>query len=268
MDEMVDLRRHTAEMTNPPMFRPISDGWGLAAYVAFALAHAWGVSPASAQDREPACGEGSARIVGVVIDAATDVPLSGAYLSVTGTDRGSLTTDDGRFLLCGMGAGPQLLAAERLGYGTRQLPVVANAESDPVLVRLQPDPILMEGLEIVTNRFERRRRAVTTIVRAYDQESLATSPWSVADFVDSRPGVMAMPCGVGKCVYSRGSMIEPRVYLDEFRLLGGWVELESIPTSQLYMLEVYGHGRHIRAYTHGFMERAAKTRLAPFPIWR
>ncbi len=43
--------------------------------------------------------------------------------------------------------------------------------------------------------------------------------------------------------------------------------LHTVPTSQLYMIEVYGRGTHIRAYTHGFMERAAGVRLAPLPIW-
>ena len=133
---------------------------------------------------------------------------------------------------------------------------------------MRPDPILLEGLEIVSNRFDRRRRATAHVVWAYDHEELASSHyWTAAEFVDSRPGVFTTPCGINRCIYHRGRTIEPTVYLDEFPLIGGWTQLESLPTSQLYMIEVYRRGMHIRAYTHGFMERAAKVRLAPLPIW-
>lgn len=224
-------------------------------------------SPADAQ-RKPVCKDDAARIVAVIVDAETETPLSGAYASVEASDWGSLTTDDGRILLCGIGAGTHLVTVERLGYMTLESRVVANSSAEPVTLSMQPDPVLLEGLEIVTDRFERRRRAVATAVRAYDEEDLANSVyWSAAEFVDSRLGVTTAPCGIQRCVYSRGRMVIPSVYLNEFPLTGGWVELELIPTSQLYMVEVYGWGRHIRAYTHGFMKRAANVRLAPMPLW-
>lgn len=224
--------------------------------------------PVAAQQRVAACDDDEARIAGVVVDASTEAPLSGAYVSVAASDWGSLTIDDGRFLLCGIAAGPQVVTVERLGYETLATQLEASVSGEAVRLQMTADPILLEGLEIVANRFERRRRAVATSVRTYDEEALAGSLyWSAADFVDSRPGVMTTPCGIERCIYSRGNMVRPRVYLDEFPLMGGWVELESVPTSQLYMVEVYGWGRHIRAYTHSFMERAAKVRLAPMPLW-
>lgn len=216
----------------------------------------------------PVCEDDEARIVGVVVDASTEAPLEGAYVSVAASDWGSLTTDDGRFLLCEIGSRTHVVTVERLGYETLIVAIEADASGNTVQLRIRPDPILLEGLEIVTNRFDRRRRASAHIVWAYDQEELASSPyWTAADFVDSRPGVFTTPCGINRCIYSRGGVVEPTVYLDEFPLIGGWAQLESLPTSQLYMLEVYRRGTHIRAYTHGFMERAAKVRLAPLPIW-
>lgn len=221
-------------------------------------------SPAEAQ---PVCNDDEARIAGVVIDAATEAPVSGAYVSVAASDWGSLTADDGRFLLCGIGDGTHMVTVERLGYETLTSRLDASTSGDLIRLDMAADPILLEGLEIVTDRFERRRRAVATSVRAYDERALAGSIyWSAAEFVESRPGVMTVPCGVQRCIYSRGGVVTPRVYLDEFPLIGGWIELESIPTSQLYMVEIYAWGRHIRAYTHAFMKRAANTRLAPMPL--
>ena len=224
--------------------------------------------PASGQEQQPVCSDGQAGIVGVVLDGSTNAPLAGAYVSVEESDWAWLTTDSGRFLLCEIGAGIHLVTVERLGYATHTARVEADTSGDPVSLRVRPEPIQLEGLEIIMDRFERRRRGAATVVRAYDEEALANSGhWSVADFIDSRAGIFATPCGIDRCIYYRGARVVPRVYLDEFPLPGGWAQLESMPTSQLYMVEVYSRGTHIRAYSHGFMKRAANTRLSPFPIW-
>jgi len=216
---------------------------------------------------QPVCEPGQRRIVGQVVDAATEAPLDVVRVAAEVSARPVLTTSDGRFLLCDVGAGTIAITAERLGYETLTVDVVAGTASDPIRLRLQPSPILLEGLEIVMDRFKHRHRAVATVVRTYDEAAFASSGhWSAADFVASRSGIFTMPCGFGRCVYYRGALVSPSVYLDERPLPGGWAQFESLPTSQLYMIEVYRRGTHVRAYSHAFMERAAKTRLAPLPI--
>ena len=223
--------------------------------------------PATAQEG-PACDGDQPRIVGVVIDVSTEAPLEGAFVSVEAMEWGSLTAGDGRFTLCRVDSGVHVVTVDRLGYETATLNVEADVSAGAVEVRMRPDPILLEGLEIVSDRFDRRRRATARTVWAYDQQDLAKAVhWSAADFVDSRPGVFTAPCGVDRCIYRRGEYVTPAVFLDEFQLVGGWADLELLPISHLYMIEVFGRGTHIRAYTHRFMERAAKTRLAPLPIW-
>lgn len=49
-------------------------------------------------------------------------------------------------------------------------------------------------------------------------------------------------------------------------IFGGLKYLESTPPWEFHMVEIYGGGRHIRAYTTGFMKRAARQRLTPIPI--
>lgn len=228
------------------------------------------VSPAAAQHERAACLDEQARILGVVVDAGTEMPLAGAYVSVAGSDWGSLTTDNGWFALCEIEAGTHLVTVVRLGYATLDTQVETGESRNRVALRMQPDPILLEGLEIVADRFERRRRGVETVVRTFDREDLVRSGyWSAAEFVDLRAGVVTTPCAGTTCIYYRGYMygaVEPVVYLDEVLMPGGWFQLEDIPTNQLYMLEVYGGGTHIRAYTHHFMEHAAKVRLEPTVI--
>lgn len=258
-------------MTRQPLLK--SGRAKLAHRPTFALAAvacvAFSISPAAAQDK-PVCGEDDPRILGVVIDDATGQPLANTLVSIEASEWASLTTEDGRFLLCGVGEGTHVVTAEQLGYATLKAYVETSREGDLNVVRMRPDPILLEGLEVVTDRFERRRKAAATTVRAFDQEDLARSGyWTAAEFVASRAGVFTTICEGGTtCVVRRGRKVNPTVYLDEFPLIGGWFQLETLPTSQLYMIEVFSRGAHIRAYTHGFMERAAKVRLAPFPIWQ
>ncbi len=223
--------------------------------------------------QRPNCDEDQPHIVGFVIDAGTESPLAGALVWIETSPQVSLTTEVGRFLLCDVGSGNHLVTAARLGYDTLRVQVEADPSIEPVRLRMAPDPIVLEGLEIVTDRFERRRRAVAVPVRTFEQEALARSNyWSAAEFVDMQAGAVTVRCSTKTsitetCVYDRGRTVRPRIFLDEAPLLGGWDELVSLPTSHLYMIEVYRRGAHIRAYTHHFMARAAKTRLAPLPLW-
>lgn len=271
------------------MSRPLRTPGFLAATAAVAL---WPAMPSPVVGQTPDCREDRPRIVGFVIDTGTELPLASALVSVEASNWASLTTDDGRFLLCNIGPGVHVVTVERLGYETLTAPVGARVSDEAVRLPMEPDPVLLEGLEIVADRFERRRRAVAVPVRSYDQEALArSSHWSAAEFIDFQAGVVTVRCpgatryeysedgrsrrlevpyvgGVHTCVRDRGESVRPAVYLDEAILFGGWEELASLPTSQLYMIEVYSRGRHIRAYTRAFIEQAAKTRrLAPVPLW-
>ena len=111
--------------------------------------------PASGQEQQPVCSDGQAGIVGVVLDGSTNVPVAGAYVSVEESDWAWLTTDSGRFLLCEIGAGIHLVTVERLGYATHTVRVEADTSGNPVSLRVMPEPILLEGLAIVMDRFER-----------------------------------------------------------------------------------------------------------------
>ena len=152
------------------------------------------------------------------MDSETGAPLSRAHVTVHASEWGSLTTDSGRFLLCGFGSGIHRVTIERLGYVTLHSWLESDPAGESVTLRMQPDPVLLEGLEIVSDRFERRRRAVATPVRAYDEEQLASSMyWSAAEFVDSRPGVMVTPCGIDRCIYSAVARSGPRCTWTSFR---------------------------------------------------
>jgi hypothetical protein len=207
-------------------------------------------------------------LVGTLTDEAGQ-PLVGAFVSLGDSEWGSLTGTEGRFRIPDVRPGPVSLRAELLGYETLNWEGTVQGGT-PVALTLAAKPILLEGLTVVTDRFESRRRAVASSVRWFDHDALATSPQSTAlDFVKTRAGLYDVRCNgrwTNRCFMVRGRPAEPRVWVDEVPVFGGLEYLESLAPHDLYMVEVYGSGRAIRAYTPQFMERAAEDRLRPIPI--
>src|SRR5256885_333366 len=66
-------------------------------------------------------------ITGRVMDSTTQQPLSGVTMQVVGTDRRTLTGEDGNFLLTDVPAGIRQLRASRIGYALQQQQVTVTA---------------------------------------------------------------------------------------------------------------------------------------------
>jgi hypothetical protein len=208
-------------------------------------------------------------VFGQVVDAASGERLVGAWVGITGTDWGSISNAEGRFRIPDLQPGPLSLTVEQLGYETREWRGEVTPDNELLLVELQPRPVILEGLEVVTDRFRSRRMAATTRVVAYDASDLTrATERNALEYVRYRTsGIVSCNGRRGNsCVLVRGRSVEPVVYLDEAPLLGGLEYLETLQPWELHMIEVYGGGSHIRAYTPRFMERAAESRLLPLPF--
>jgi len=207
-------------------------------------------------------------LVGTVSGEAGQ-PLAGAFVSLDGSEWGSLTDEAGRFRIPDVDPGLVALTVEQLGYDTLRWegPVAAG---EALALRLTPRPVVLEGLHVVADRFESRRRGVPTTVRWFDRAALATSPQQTAlDFVTARAGAARASCRgwwSDRCLIVRGRVTEPAVWVDEVPVIGGIDYLDMVHPYELYMVEVYAGGRQIRAYTTRFMERAAEIRLMPIPL--
>lgn len=210
------------------------------------------------------------QLFGHVVDAETGTALVGAWVGLSGTDMGSLTNEEGRFRIPDMTPGPLALTVEHLGYETRAWTGSIGNDDDALTIGLTAEPILLEGLQVVTDRFRARRNGSAMSVFAYDPSDLATSPARTAlDFIELNSAAYLTSCNgqfSDQCLYLRGRSVEPVVYIDEMPLLGGLSYLETFAPWEFHMIEVYSGGRHIRAYTPSYMERAARIRLAPIPL--
>lgn len=211
-------------------------------------------------------------IVGVVVDSATRHPLHGARVIVM-RDRGVITDSLGRFRLTDLDLGDHLLLIESYGYESVHVRATAGNGLPSFEIPLSPAPMLLEGLtvEVVSRnvdtmdeRFRLRRNAAATTVRALDQDRLLRSAAStMLEFLQNEGSMYPQPCdgtrvSTGYCVLRRGSLIQPRVYIDEALAIGGLDELATWRPYELYLVEVWSGGSIIRAYTHQFMERTAR----------
>ena len=207
-------------------------------------------------------------IRGRVIDAQTAQPLLGAYVEVAGTDEFTYTRLDGLFYLNAEPAGQVTITVSQLGYLDLTATVVMDGAQD-LQFELDPQPIVLEGIQVHQDRLEQRRKASPVAARAFVREALVLSSAANAlDFVERETNVTTIDCGRMTnftCVVSRGQRVVPRVYIDERPTTLD--ELRAYPVTEIYTIETYGRA-HVRAYTIAYMDRVAKgiDRIGLFPI--
>jgi hypothetical protein len=239
--------------------RPLAAALGLCASLGW---------PQTVLAQQPAAGP---PIVGTVIDSGTGRPLPYAMIAAEAGALPTLTDSTGVFRLAGLPPGIHNLTASQLGYSRLTLPVVVGAGMEPIEFKLFPDPIALEGISVMGDRFRGRRNALPIASQAYNQDRLRISPaLNLMDFLETDAKLSAAVCP-GRtqsrgCFNRRGQVVVPAVFLDEAPLIGGVAQLEGYPVNAFYLIEVIGNGLMIRAYTQGFMDQMSKNPRALEPI--
>lgn len=244
-----------------------------------------------AQEEDPAPVRVTLR--GIVLDEVTGTPVAGAAVYLGDEDYGALTDARGAFRIEGVPAGPQTVVATQFGYREIAADVDVPEAGAVIEIDLKRRPILLDGVTAVADnidtmvrRLRTRRQSLPYQNRAFDQERLLRSPEpDVFEFLWRETGLERRSCpimggvtatglqaarGLGgglpsqapgalssHCIWRRGQVISPRVYIDEMPALRGLDALRNYPTTQIYALEVYSRGAEIRAYTYNFMQRMA-----------
>ena len=226
--------------------------------------------------------DGHTTLLGKVVHAETGEPIQGAFVSLDWDDTGYLTHDDGSFALPVWPRGEYRVTVELLGYADLEVPVL-GPDTEPFVLRLSPDPILLEELIVQVNRLERRRKRVPYSVAFADQNELRSAPiGDVVDWIEGRYGIPTTFCGSDglgaarqasffadqsqDCVLRRGRWVRPTVYLDEMPMIGGLEQLRTFSPQDLHSIEIFDRGTHIRAYTPRFMELVAEGRRFIAPV--
>jgi TonB-dependent SusC/RagA subfamily outer membrane receptor len=179
---------------------------------------ALGAAPAAAQQGE---------VSGIVVEGASQRPVSGAQVTVQGQNRGVVTDAQGRFRITGL-QGRVTLQADRLGYG-RATRAVNAGETGIVLTlaetALSLDAVVVTGTPGGTE-VRRLGNAITSINAAQVVEDAPVN--NVQQLLNGRaPGVVVQPAsgavGTGARIRIRGSgsfslTSEPLIYVDGVRV--------------------------------------------------
>ena len=205
---------------------------------------------------------------GHLLDTSTLGPVYGAYVSIESADRGVLSDSTGFFSLPVPIADRYVLHVRQLGYRDVTLTVDRDAASKPLLLRLDVDPLELEELQVLVERFQDRRRGPFGAVDVLEQADLLHAPDGAASDLVRRIVPFARPCSNDTedlCVNAQGQ-IEPLVIcVDERRVAEQTSELEHLDPRGLYMVEVFRRGGQVRIYTRGYVERliASGAELSP-----
>jgi hypothetical protein len=112
--------------------------------IAFSVTLLLGARAAAQQPGQP-----EIVLTGVVVDNVTGRPVPGALVSVGGRPPRAIADSLGAFALSGVPAGSFDLLVQRFGYGDLTLRVSVPGTAQPVIARLQNDPLQLDSL-IVT----------------------------------------------------------------------------------------------------------------------
>lgn len=218
---------------------------------------------------------------GQVVDTYWGRPVEGALVMLSETRRpdGSqvtgITNADGRFSIADVPAGPSQVSVSRIGYADL-VQVLDIREGISVEIAVIPKPVVLEGIEVYVDRLESRLRTLPHASATFTETDLKMSPdLNVADYLDSRPGFEFVPCFQGgaseglfnqrrDCMRARGTTPQrPRIFVDDAPAFGGVQELASLPSAEVYRIEVIRGCGQIRIYTISFSEGTA---IRPRPL--
>jgi TonB-linked SusC/RagA family outer membrane protein len=170
-------------------------------------------------------------IRGTVRSAVADRPLPGAQVSVPGTGRGTLTNNDGEYLIPGIPTGSQTVRVNMIGYAAEEQTVTVSAAGAAVAnFALDESAIALDGIVVTGTVGDTRRRSVGNAVAQIDAADIVeTAPVnSMQDLLNARaPGVVIIPgsgtVGSGSRIRVRGISSlslsqEPLIYVDGVRV--------------------------------------------------
>ena len=238
---------------------------------------------AYAQERVEAGAQEGVVFAGQVVDTYVGEPVEGALVVMPETRRpdgstiAGMTDGAGRFSIAGVPRGPSLVSVSRIGYA--DLEQVLDVQDDQfVEVALIPKPLVLEGIRVYVDRLDRRLRSVPYAADTFKEVDLRFAPdLNVADYLDSRPNFAFVPCFDGasggvftrqrNCIRARGVTPQrPKIFIDDSPAFGGVQELVTIPTTEVYRVEVIRGCPQIRVYTISYTEGTASRPAPLLPI--
>jgi TonB-linked SusC/RagA family outer membrane protein len=239
--------------------------------------------------------QGDGTITGVVTDQATQQPVPGAQVVVVGTQRGSMTDQDGRFSIAGVPPGSYDVRARRVGYapGVQRVTVAAGATATATFALATSATTLDEVVVNAVTGQEQRRVEVGVNTGNINVADLNKGPITkFSDVLQGRvPGVTLQSAvgtsGGGQRIRIRGANSlslsnEPLIYIDGVQAsnskggyaLGGqdYSRLNDINPDDIENIEVLkgpaASALYGSAAANGVVLITTRRGRAGSPVWR
>lgn len=219
----------------------------------------------------------TAAIFGYVVDRSTSQRISGATVEFPDLERHVITNSNGAFAILEVPRGPVAVRVRHLGFADYDDEVEITGETVTLTIALGARPVILEGITAHAysfgDRLRSRRRRTGVSVRAVERDrlSMSTAGNALRALLDGallRRTSCRGRAAFAICVWARGQSVQPTVYIDEHPAIGGLSELETLRPDELYAIEVYQGGRHIRAYTTWWVEtQGRRDRSALLPVF-
>ena len=179
-------------------------------------------------------------VSGQVVEAQTLEPVSGAQVTIQGTQIGALTDENGRYRITGVPEGQQTVRARLLGYQAATRTVnVTSGETSTANFQLSVSAVQLEQVvvNVVTGQ-EQSRRTLGTNESVINADQVSKGPISTfQDLLQGRAeGVVLQQAsgttGAGTRIRIRGANSlsltnEPLIFVDGVRISGGSNELDA-----------------------------------------
>lgn len=164
----------------------------------------------------------SAVLQGQIVDEATLQPLAGVSVMVGDGEAGSLTNQEGRFIIRRLDPGVVVVRAEIIGYATALETDVVLQSSRPTFleIRMRQQAIELEGIRVGAGAFSLPEEAPVSI-QVLSNEELRRTPGGLLDVsrtLLSLPGVLGGVDNRNDLLVRGGGPGENAYYLDGIRI--------------------------------------------------
>lgn len=224
--------------------------------------------PASAQEPPPPTDTVTFTLTGEIVDGLIDAPVIAAVIKVPALRRFAFTDVNGRFHFSDFPEGTWEILVEHLGYNMVE-GTVTVAEGNGLYLRMTPNPVALEGLEVMTRSdrllAERRQRfpfrvtriSPTMLANAINADPTAIFRRNSMSYISAcpTPPSRATDWMTPDCVMKAGGAARIQIYLDEFPMAGGMIHLSAMPKEMIHSMDWIPETAQLRVYTKAFIER-------------
>ena len=177
-------------------------------------------APVSAQD---------ATVTGTVTDAASQRPVGSVQVFLVGTGLGTLSRDNGRFVILNVPAGDYTLRAERIGYTTSEAQITVAGGTVQQDFAIGAQALGLDEIVVTGTAGSARRREIGNTVSLLDVgKDVVAPPANVDALLQARvPGMSvtqsSASVGGGAMIRLRGNVSmtqsnQPLIYIDGVRV--------------------------------------------------